>query len=173
MRRIRMLALAAVMSGVMFASSGVYAAEDCAAAEQAAAEFAEAGNLDAIVDLVLANPQCAAQIAAAAAAAAPEQAAAIAAAVAEVVPAAAADIAAAVAAAVPEAAADIIAAVAAVVPDAEEEIAVAVGCTGWRALEPDATARPGIRGGNRRNLCWGDAEEPLAENPAQDVPSES
>ena len=171
MRRIRMLALSAVISGVMFASSGVYAAEDCAAAEQ---EAAEAGTLDAIVDLVLANPQCAAQIAAAAAAVqAPEHAAAIAAAVAEVVPAAAADIAAAVAAEVPEAAADIIAAVAAAVPDAEEEIAVAVGCTGWRALEPDATARPGIRGGNRRNLCWGDAEEPLVENPAQDVPSES
>ena len=143
MVRLRMLALSAVMSGVMFASSGVYAAEDCAAAEQQAAEFAAAGDLDAIGDLALAHPQCAAQI--------------VAAAVAEW----------------PEAIDEIIEVVAAAVPDAEEEIAVAVGCTGWRALEPDATARPGIRGGNRRNLCWGDAEEPLVENPAQDVPSKS
>ncbi len=61
MRRTRMFALSAVMSGVLFASAGAYAQDepdDCATAVQAALELAEAGDLDAIALLALEFPQC-------------------------------------------------------------------------------------------------------------------
>ena len=132
MRRMRMFALTVLMSGVLFASAGVYA-QDCAQVAEEAAALAEAAKaaeasdrdaiLDAIGDLALAHPECAAEIAAAAVAAAPELAEAI-----EAV-------------------------VAAAVPDAEDEIAAAVAAV--------LAAPPGA------------PEEPVTENPAQDVASDS
>lgn len=152
MRDMRMTMLSAIMCGVLFATAGAYAQElppDIAAAVH---EAAEAGDLDAIRDLVLANPTLAASIAAAYAAAAPDQAAAIAGAVTEVVPASAAAIAAAVTAVAPWAWAAILAAVTAEVPPALEA-----------AIE-DAVAQA---------VAEAETEEPPTENPAQDVLSPS
>ena len=61
MRTSRMFALLALMSGVLFASAGVYAKDgpdDCATAVQAALELAVAGDLDAIAVLAIEFPQC-------------------------------------------------------------------------------------------------------------------